>query len=182
MLIFIDESGFSRVSATTRSWAPCGQTPRQRVIITHKHRLSLLGALTVSPRAQRLGLHMRTERGVVDGLVVRALLQRLLRQHRGSILLVWDSAPIHTRRAVREFAARHPRLELVGFPKYAPELNPVEYVWAHIKHALAGTAPLDLAELRALLQAAIRRVRSTPWRLRACLHAAPLNWRGTRVK
>ena len=170
------------MSATTRSWAPCGQTPRQRGIITHKHRLSLLGALTVSPRAQRLGLHLRTERGVVDGLVVRAFLKQLLRQHRSPILLIWDSAPIHTRRAVCEFAARHPRLELIVFPKYAPELNPVEYVWSQIKHILAGTAPLDLAELRALLQAAIRRVRSAPRRLRVCLHTAPLNWRGTGVK
>jgi putative transposase len=182
LLVFIDESGFSRVTALTRSWAPAGQTPRQRAIITHKYRLSLLGALTVSPRARRLGLHLRTERGVVDGLVVRAFLKRLLRQHRGPILLVWDSAPIHTRRAVREFAASHPRLEVIVFPKYAPELNPVEYVWAQIKHALAGTAPLDLAELRKLLVAATRRVRSAQWRLRACLKVAPLNWRGTSVK
>lgn len=182
LLVFIDESGFSRVRALTRSWAPRGQTPRQRSIMTHKHRLSRRGALTVSPGAQRLRLHVQPERGVVDGLVVRAFLQRLLGLHRGPIRLAWDSAPIHLRRAVRDFAAAHPRLAAITYPKYAPELNPVEYVWAQVTPALAGSAPRDLAERRTRLQAAVRRIRSAPWRLRACLRAAPLDWRGTRVK
>lgn len=136
----------------------------------------------VSPNAQRVRLHVQTERGFVDGLTILGFLKRLLRQYRGPIILLWDSAGVHIRRAVLDFIAAHPRLELVVFPKYAPELNPVEYLWGQVTHYMAGRAPRDLAELRALLQGAIRHLRSAPWRRSACLRAAPLDWRGTSVK
>ena len=168
--------------AITRSWSPRGQTPRQRSELNHKLRFSLLGALVVSPGAQRVRLHVQTERGFVDGLTILGFLQRLLRQHRGPIVLLWDSAGVHIRRAVLDFIAAHPRLALVVFPKYAPELNPVEYLWGQVTRFLAGRAPRDLVELRTLLQAAIRRLRSAPWRLHACVRAAPLDWQGTGVK
>jgi len=104
----------------------------------------------VSPSAQRVRLHVQTERGFVDGLTILGFLQRLLRQYRGPIILLWDSAGVHIRRAVLDFIATHPRLELVVFPKYAPELNPVEYLWGQVTHFLAGRAPRNLAELRTL--------------------------------
>jgi transposase len=169
------------VSSLTRSWAPRGQTPRQRSVLNHKLRLSLLGALIVSPSGQRVRLQVGTVRGNVDGLRVLAFLRRLLRRQRGPILLLWDSAGIHLRRAVLDFITDHPRLELIVFPKYAPELNPVEFGWTQVSTYLAGRAPRDLPALRVLLQAAIRRLRPHPWRLRACLRATPLCWRGTPV-
>ena len=168
--------------ALPRSWAPRGHTPRQVSETNHKLRLSLVGALVVSPGARQVRLPLHTERHTVDGWVILAFLQRLLREHRGPLLLLWDSAGPHLRQAVRDFIEAHPRVELIMFPKYAPELNPVEYVWANVTHRLAGRAPRDLPELTALLQAATRRLRAQSKRLRACLRSAPLNWRGTGVK
>lgn len=165
-----------------RSWAPRGQTPRQRTETNHKLRLSLVGALVVSPKAQRLSLPLHTEHHTVNGDVILAFVRRLLREHRGPILLLWDSAGPHLRRTVLDFIEAHPRVELIQFPKYAPELNPVEYVWANVVQRLAGRAPRDLPELTELLRAATRRLRAKPTRLRACLRSAPLNWRGTGVK
>ena len=127
-------------------------------------------------------LHTDTWRTTVDGWTVIRFLKRLLRGIRGPISLIWDSAGIHIRKIVKVFIAAHPRLTLIYLPKYAPELNPVEYVWTQVTHALAGHAPRDLPQLRTLLQAAVRRIRSTPWRLRACFRSAPLNWKGLGVK
>lgn len=170
------------MSSLTRSWAPRGQTPRQRSVLNHKQRLSLLGALVVSPKGQHFGLQIQTVRGTVNGLHILAFLRRLLKRLRGPIVLLWDSAGIHQRRAVLDFIAAHPRLVLVSFPKYAPELNPVEFVWTQVTTYLAGRAPRDLPELNVLLQAAIRRIRAAQWRLRACVRATPLSWRGLGVK
>src|ERR1700748_2762084 len=47
-------------------------------------------------------------------------------------------------------------LELL--PPYAPELNPVEYLWAHWKHhELANFCPKDFAELTVHARAKLRR-------------------------
>jgi len=54
-------------------------------------------------------------------------------------------------------------LELL--PPYAPELNPVEYLWAHWKHhELANFCPKDFAELSAHARAKLQRTqrRKTP--------------------
>lgn len=170
------------MSAIARSWAPRGQTPRQRAIISHQPRLSVLGALAIAVGGQQVQLHTQIELGTVNGDVVLSFLQRLLRLHPGPLLLVWDSAGAHLRRSVLAFLNNCPRLERIVLPLYAPELNPVEYVWAQVTHALAGTAPRDLAALRQLLQRALARMRANPARLRACLQHAPLDWQRTGVK
>ena len=45
-------------------------------------------------------------------------------------------------------------------PPYAPELNPVEYLWSYLDATdLANFAPDDLGELETQLRRGIRRVR-----------------------
>ena len=57
----------------------------------------------------------------------------------------------------------HPRLEVHRFPGYSPELNPDEWVWAHLKkHELANYAPQDVQELSRELRRAIVRMRVRP--------------------
>lgn len=45
------------------------------------------------------------------------------------ILLVWDSAPWHKSKKIKEYLAKTSNLELLNFPKYAPKLNPQEHIW-----------------------------------------------------
>jgi transposase len=49
-------------------------------------------------------------------------------------MLIWDSASIHRSIEVKEYLymMRH-KLEMLRFPTYAPELNPDEYIFSHIK-------------------------------------------------
>jgi transposase len=181
-LVFIDESGFSRVSALRRSWGPRGQTPRLRTQTNHKQRLNLLGAVCLTPKGQRVHLHVKTFRHSLTGEQVLTFLQTLLAAVRGPLILVWDNAAIHGRHLVRDFLAAHPRVRVERLPSYAPELNPVELVWAQLTQYLAGRAPLDLEELMRLVQAGVHRTRCSQSRLFACLRATPLSWRGTGVK
>ena len=181
-LAFIDESGFSRVSALRRSWAPRGQTPRLRTQTNHKQRLNLLGAVRLTPGGRRVHLQVKTFRHSLKGEQVLAFLQAVMAQVRGPLVVVWDNAAIHQRRLVLDFVAAHSRLSLVRLPSYAPELNPVEFVWAQLTQYLAGRAPRDVKELMRLVQAGIHRTRNSQRRLFACLHGTPLDWRGIGVK
>jgi len=112
-----------------------------------------------------------------DGAAVVPFLRQLLRRLPGKLLVIWDGAPIHRGRAVKDFLAggAAARLQLEQFPGYAPELNPDEGVWNLLKRAeLKNRCCRDLDELRWELGLAIRRLRRTPDRLVACVHQCGL--------
>jgi transposase len=55
----------------------------------------------------------------------------------------------------------HPdRIATTYLPPYAPELNPVEYLWAYWKeHELANFCPKDIWQLGHFASQALRRIR-----------------------
>ncbi|HEV7933185.1 MAG TPA: transposase [Actinomadura sp.] len=73
-------------------------------------------------------------------------------------MLVWDNLNTHLSRAMREFIAARDWLTVYQLPAYAPELNPVEAAWAHIKHSLANLAKHTLDQLTALVKRRLKRI------------------------
>lgn len=112
----------------------------------------------------------------VTGEEVIHFLRHLLGHTRGPLLLVWDNAPIHERQKVRQFIGGQPRLHVENFPRYAPELNPVELVWTQADEYTAGTAPASVSQLKSNVRAALRRTRRSQQRMQACLKASALKW------
>ena len=62
-----------------------------------------------------------------------------------------DNGAIHRGDPVQALLTRTRRLHLIPLPAYAPELNPDEGVWQHLKHRLANGRPDSQAELMDLL-------------------------------
>jgi transposase len=92
---------------------------------------------------------------------LRAGLRSLHRHVHAPVLLVWDRLPAHVSRLTRDWIAsqRH-WLQVEWLPPYAPELNPVEYLWSYLDRTdLANFAPDHLGELEAQVRRGIRRVR-----------------------
>jgi transposase len=55
------------------------------------------------------------------------------------VLIVWDGLPVYKSRLVREYVdSLNGAIQLEVMPAYAPELNPVEYFWGHLKHRELG--------------------------------------------
>ena len=147
--MLIDETGLFLNPLVRRSWAPVGRTPVIDWDGGHRHKVSVIGAVSVSPVAHRLGFYFAT---AVDGYFtadpVVAFLRHLLRHLRGKVVVLWDGGPNHRGPVVREFLRRHPRLRLERRPAYAPDLNPVEMAWSWLKWGrLANFVPDDLGEL-----------------------------------
>src|SRR5947209_5553903 len=65
------------------------------------------------------------------------------------LLIVWDRLPAHRSRLVGEFLDQLQGWIVTEYlPPYAPELNPVEYLWGHWKqHELANVCPQHLWQL-----------------------------------
>jgi transposase len=149
-IVFVDEAGFMLSPTLRRTWAPRGQTPIIRVAEPHG-RISVIGAICISPVRRRFSfwfqLSKDNENFRGDSLV--AFLNSLRKRIRKPITLLWDQIAIHHSRPVQAFLNKHRSIVIELFPPYAPELNPVDLVWAYVKHSRLGNyTPNDLTELR----------------------------------
>jgi transposase len=161
-IVFVDESGLSERPHRCRTWAPRGQTP---VIQYHFHWkwLSAMAGITW------WNFYFRLFPGTVRSPQVVEFLTHLLRHIPGPVLVIWDRLQTHRSRLVRDFVAtQRGRLTLDYLPAYAPELNPVEYIWGHWKHhELPNFAARDFAHLSHHARRALARMRRRPTLVRA---------------
>jgi len=91
-------------------------------------------------------------------------LSYLVQQLPYPLLIVWDRLPAHRSRLVAEFVEfLEGQIVLEYLPAYAPELNPVEYLWGHWKHhQLPNVCPKDLWQLNEGARRTLRRLRRRP--------------------
>jgi transposase len=91
-------------------------------------------------------------------------LARLLRHIQSPLLIVWDRLPAHRSRLVGEFIDTLEGLIAIEYlPPYAPELNPVEYLWGYWKqHQLPNVCARDLWHLNDRARQTLRRMRRKP--------------------
>jgi transposase len=156
IIIWVDEAGFYLLAGVVRSYAPRGQTPVLHVPLTRDH-LSVISGITAQGQLL-VAVQARSFKGVD---VVR-FLKHLLCQLGGKVLIIWDGAPIHRDQAVKAFlvAGAAGQICLEQLPGYAPELNPTEGVWDHLKNVeLRNVSCHDQAELRHELRLAVARLR-----------------------
>lgn len=153
--MFVDESGFYPLAAVATTWAPIGQTPVLREWQTRTH-LSVISGVTKDGRCS-FAIHEKA----INGEWAARFLKQLLRTIDSRLLVIWDGSPIHRSGPVKELlAASQGRLWLERLPGYAPELNPDEGVWKHLKRTeLANVCSPDLPTHRQELLNAIRRFR-----------------------
>ena len=148
-LVLIDESGLFLNPLVRRSWAYKGKTPVIGGDGGQRKKVSVIGAVSVSPTARRLGLYFATlPDGYFAAETVVEFLRDLLRHLRGKVVVVWDGGGNHKGPLIRAFLRRNRRLTPERLPAYAPELNPVEAVWSWLKYGqLANFVPDGVAEL-----------------------------------
>ena len=162
-----------------RGWALKGCTPLFYQKTRSHHKASVIAALVVSParRSVRLFFRIHRDRNINTALTID-FLRHLLRQLRSPLFLIWDRWTPHRAKKTNVFLQRISRLHCAFLPAYAPELNPVEYVWSWTKGgALANFAPTSIDELtRAAFSASRRAQRKEPL-LRSFLRHSPLSLR-----
>lgn len=176
-LIFIDEAGFMMAPLVRRSWAPSGQTPLLYQRTRSHQKVSIIGALAVSPTRERVRCYFRLHpnRNIVAPLIV-AFLRQLARQIKGPMIVVWDRLQGHRGKAVQAFLQANPDVRTVLLPPYAPELNPIEYAWAYLKtNPLANFAPADSAELAIAARSHARNLKRNQRVLRSLIEHSPLS-------
>jgi transposase len=167
-IVFCDQSGFYLLPTVVRTYAPMGQTPILREHLSRDH-LSAMSGIRITLEGK---LYMLEQDRSFKGDDVVRFLKHLLHQIPGKLLIIWDGSPIQRCRAVKDFLASgaSSRVRLEQLPGYAPDLNPDEGVWKHLKCVeLKNLCCQSLAQLRVELRKAKERLRHKKHVILGCI-------------
>jgi transposase len=134
-LVFIDETWTRTDMAPLRGWAPRGQRLTAKVPHGRWKTMTFLAAL----RHDRIDAPWYIE-GPINGESFRTYVEKVLVPTlRPGDIVIMDNLGSHKSRAVRQFI-RSVGAKLFFLPKYSPDLNPIEQVFAKLKHLLRKAA------------------------------------------
>ncbi len=169
VIVFIDESGLSERPCRARTWAPKGETPVLQYVFNWKQ-------LSVIAGASFWRFYFRLYHGTVRTPQVIEFLKALQATIGAKLLIIWDRLQAHRSKLVREhLEAQHGHIALEFLPAYAPELNPVEYIWGYLKHhALPNYCARDLRELAMHARRNLRSMQRRPMLVHAFWQQAEL--------
>ncbi len=175
-LVFVDESGLLMAPLVRRSWSPQGQTPVLYQRMRHHQRVSVMAALCIGPDRDRVSLYFRLHPGQsIRGPQVRDFLRQLTGHLQRPAVLIWDRLAAHRSGLVQRWLVRHPSVQVEFLPPYAPELNPVEYLWAYLKsNPLANVAVTEIESLTHMAHQHSRTLQRRPSLLRSFVDHSPL--------
>ena len=134
-LVFIDETWAKTNMAALRGWAPRGQRLTAKVPHGRWKTMTFLAAL----RHDRIEAPWLLE-GPIDGDSFRTYVEKVLVPTlKPGDIVIMDNLGSHKSKAVRK-AIRNADAKLFFLPKYSPDLNPIEQLFAKLKHLLRQAA------------------------------------------
>ena len=163
-LVFVDESGFMLAPLLRRTYAPRGKPPVSKSVEPHG-RISVIGAITISPEQHRFGFHFYLAEDNVNfhGYSIVPFIDALRQRIAGPFTIIWDGLLIHSAKPLTDYFTRYRRIVNESFPPGVPELNPVDNVWGYVKYGrLPNYTPPDLKELRRRIRTEFSRLQDRP--------------------
>ncbi|MBL8502297.1 MAG: IS630 family transposase [Rhodocyclaceae bacterium] len=141
-IVFIDESGLSERPSVARTWSLRGQTP----ILQHSFTWKQLSAIAGLSFWQ---FYFRFFPGAIRSEQIIEFLGALRRQIKQPLLIIWDGVATHRSRLVKAWREEQDgQIAVARLPPYAPELNPVEAIWAYLKkHEIANLCLATIGEV-----------------------------------
>jgi transposase len=134
-LVFIDETWIKTNMAPLRGWAPRGRRLKALVPFSHWKTLTFVAAL----RCNRIDAPFVFD-GPINGVAFHSYVANVLvpTLTPGDIVVL-DNLGSHKGKAIRA-AIRAVGARLVFLPPYSPDLNPIEQVFAKLKHLMRKAA------------------------------------------
>ena len=168
-IVFVDESGLSERPTRVRTWAPKGQTPVLQYSFNWKQ-LSLIAGVSL------WRFYFRFFDGAIKSAQVVDYLKALKATIGGKLLIIWDGLPAHRSRIVRDYVeSLDGHIVLERLPAYAPELNPVEYLFGYAKQReLANLCVKTIAEVKRYANRRLKAMQRRPKLVRAFWQQADL--------
>ncbi|WP_431921183.1 transposase [Micromonospora wenchangensis] len=158
-LVFEDEAGQTLRPPKARTWGARGHTPVVPVSGKGSGRVSIAGLTCYRPGQRsrfiyRTIVHRRrkNERRSFSERDYIALLDAAHQQLNGPIVLVWDNLNTHVCVVMRQMIDARDWLTVTRLPAYAPDLNPTEAVWPHLKRSIGDLVVTGVDHLQAIIK------------------------------
>lgn len=137
LILFLDEAGIQSDAALGTTWGERGRTP---VVETSGQRQKVNAISAVSSRGD-FRYDVYTCRFNAELFI--QILRRFTRCMRRPCFVIVDGHPAHRANVVKKFiSSTGGKIELYFLPPYAPDLNPDEFVWNHLKRQGLCKKPL----------------------------------------
>lgn len=130
-----------------------------RVFETYSH-LSVIGGITPAG-----GIYSMIQAEAINSTKCIAFLKHLLHFVYHRLIVIWDGGPIHRSDEMKLFLSHGggKKIHLERLPGYAPDLNPAEGIWEHLKHVeMRNLCCTDMEDLHRELTAAFVRLKAKP--------------------
>ena len=173
-VLFWDESGFRADTVHGKTWGLRGHTP---VVQRPGQRQSISAASAVSATG---AFWFCTCEGGLNGELFVELLQKMMHRRRKPVHMVLDGLPAHKKANVKQYvASTNGQLTLHFLPGYAPDLNPDELVWSHLKRTGNARRPLLKGErLRDKIEEQLAKIQHLPCLVRSFFGAPSVAYIG----
>ena len=143
-LVFIDETWIKTNMEPLRGWAPLGERLIAKVPHGHWKTSTFIAAL----RCDRIEAPWILD-GPINAEAFKTYVEKVLAPTlKPGDLVIMDNLGSHKGKAVRQ-AIRAAGAKLIFLPKYSPDLNPIEQVFAKLKHLLRKAATRTIETLTA---------------------------------
>jgi transposase len=166
-IFFLDEAGIRSDAPLQRTWGAKGHTP---IVKTSGQRQAVSAISAVTARG---AFWYSVYTGRVNATRFVEFLKAFIRNRRRQVFLVVDGLPAHKARLVAAYVqSLQGRLELHFLPGYAPDLNPDEFVWNHLRHHGTTKKPLLKNEsLRRRMEHNLAAIKDSPHLVQSFFHA-----------
>jgi transposase len=157
-LYFSDEAGVRSDFHAGTTWALKGQTP---IVPATGQRFGMNLISAISPRGD---FRFMTVEGRMNAEKFIEFLKRLIHNASRPVFLIVDRHPSHRAKKVLAFVrSTEGRLRLFFLPPYAPDLNPDEHVWNHLKnHGVGKQAIRSCDQFRKVVLGHMRSLQRLP--------------------
>lgn len=136
-IFFLDEAGIVSDAVLGATWGEKGSTPE---VQTSGQRQKVKAISAVSPKGEFL---FDIFTGRFNAAFFIQILKKFTRRFRSPSFFVVDGHPAHRAKVVQALIqATRGKIELYFLPPYAPDLNPDEFVWNHVKRNGTSKRPL----------------------------------------
>jgi len=132
----VDETRIQLEAITKRAWLKKGEKTIVKIQRNNEYQnyIGLLNQKNFKCRLYELDWQNQEE-------IIKSLKKFLKNYPNKKICIIWDNAKFHKGKLIRKNIKKGnslERLHLINFPPYAPDKNPIEYVWKEAKQKISN--------------------------------------------